>query len=578
MFLLYTLLLASVLCACDSKAGEKPVSKSGISKSLCVSRAIDAFAPIEEGTMRLFEGLGNQTFSITTGSELAQAYFLQGFKLANGFNHMEATRSFRYALMQDSTCAMCYWGLAFVLGPNINMGFDGEVLDFAREALRKAEMYMPQATPKEQALIKAMIKRFPSSPDEEQLPYEEAYALEMRQVARRYADDNDIQALLAEALMNLHPWKLWESDGRAKAWTPEILQILEGILARDPDHIAAIHLYIHATEEASPLVVNNFSPHRAMEHAARLPLLAPGAAHLVHMPSHTYIRTGDYHLGKLANQAAAAVDSQYLAACHAAGVYPLVYYPHNFHFLAACAALGGDSKNAIEASWRMVEKLDTLIMREPGYETIQHYYSIPYYVLVKFARWNDILQLPRPARDLGYPTAIWRYARGMAFAAQGQLKQAQEELAGLRLLQKDENIRAFTIWDINEVGDLLDIAVFVLSGEIAFREGDINKAVRALESAIVIEDGLAYNEPPDWFFSVRHHLGPVLLAAGRNEEAEQLYRRDLELFPKNGYAYNGLIEALRAQGKMEELPALQARFEEAWKHADVTLKASLAGS
>lgn len=569
IFLFLNILL--LLSAC--KQAPETAGQFSRSSTLCAPRAIDAFAPIE-GVLPLFEGLGNQQFSITTSSETAQQYFLQGFRLANAFNHLEATRSFRYAIMQDSTCAMCHWGLAYVLGPNYNAAFDATMLAYVREALQKAETYAAGATAKEQALIGAMQLRYPPTIDDDQKTYETAYAEAMRGVARQFPDDDNIQALLAEALMNLHPWDLWETDGRSKPWTPEILSILERTIARNPDHVATIHLYIHATEAALPRGVQQYSPYRALAHAGRLPALAPGAGHLVHMPSHTYIRTGDYHQGVLANQAAVAVDSGYVSACHAAGVYPLAYYPHNFHFLAACAALEGNAQTAVDASWRMVEKLDTAAMRQPGLETIQHYYSIPYYVLVKFARWDDILELPRPARDLNYPTAVWRYARGMAFAAKGQIAESQAELADLQLLQQDETTRNYSIWEINKVGALLDIAVDVLAGELAARQGKTGEAIRRLSAAVAIEDELAYNEPPDWFFSVRHQLGPVLLSAGRYAEAERLYRRDLELFPKNGFALSGLYEALQGQGKDKEAGEVKRQLEAAWQFADVKLAAS----
>jgi tetratricopeptide (TPR) repeat protein len=478
---------------------------------------------------------------------------------------MEAIRSFKQALKHDPECAMAHWGVAFALGPNYNAAFDTAVLKIVNNSLEAARRYMDDCTPKERDLIEALSARYPAKVDEDQTAYEEAYAQKLRRMAKKYPADDDIQALLAEALMNLHPWDLWKKDGRPQPWTPEILELLEGILERNPDHIAAIHLYIHATEAS-------YTPELAKPWAARLPGLAPGAGHLVHMPSHTYIRTGDYHDGVIANANAVEVDSIYTSACHAAGIYPLAYYPHNFHFLAACAAFEGNSKTAIEASWRMVEKLDTVAMREPGYETIQHYYSIPYYVLVKFARWDEILDLPRPARDLLYPTAIWRYARGMAFAGKGQMAEAERELKNLQLLQKDENIRRLTVWDINTIGELLDIAAYVLEGEIAAAEGDYEKAVQLLEAAVAIEDALGYNEPPDWFFSVRHHLGPVLMEMGAYAKAEEVYRRDLELFPKTGYALNGLYQALIKQGKAEEAGDIRRRFERAWQYADVSLE------
>lgn len=551
------------MAGCQTKPAKK---EQVVRTSMCAPRGVDALSELDR-PVPLFEGLGDADFKITTKSDRAQAYFNQGLRLTVAFNHMEAIRSFKQALKYDPECAMAYWGIAFALGPNYNAAFDPAVLEIVNQALDNARTYMEACTPKEKGLIEALSKRYPIQVAEDQVEYEEAYAASLRSLSRLYPQDNDLKALLVEALMNLHPWDLWKKDGQPQPWTPEILDLLESILERDPEHIAAIHLYIHATEAS-------FTPELAVPWAAKLPGLAPGAGHLVHMPSHTFIRTGDYHKGTLANIRAVEVDSIYVSACHAAGVYPLAYYPHNFHFLAACAAFEGNSQTAVDASWRMVEKLDTVAMRQTGYETIQHYYSIPYYVMVKFARWEDILQLPRPARDLHYPTAIWRYARGMAFIGTGQLESAAKELINLQLLQAEETIRAFTIWEINKVGDLLDIAAWVLEGELAAAQGDLEKAARMLSKAVAVEDQLSYNEPPDWFFSVRHHLGPVLMKLGDYEKAEAVFRKDLELFPKNGYALHGLYEVLARQGNNLEAQNIQRRLERAWKFADVSLESS----
>ncbi len=555
--------LALALLACQPRFN---TTDDIVRTSMCAPAGVDALAEIDR-PVPLFAGLGDEEIAITTSSDSARMYFNQGFKLTVAFNHMEAIRAFKYALVQDPDCAMCHWGVAFALGPNYNAAFDPAVLSIVNRSLEEARARMAGVTPMERGLIEALSLRYPPAVDENQVAFEENYARAIGILSDQFPDDINLRAMHAEALMNLHPWDLWNKEGAPQPWTPPILDILERNLADDPDHIASIHLYIHATEAS-------FTPELAIPYAEKLPELAPGAGHLVHMPSHTYIRTGDYHLGTRVNEEAVKVDSLYTEVCHASGVYPLAYYPHNFHFLAACAAFEGDSKTAIQASWRMVNRLDTVAMRQPGYETIQHYYSIPYYVLAKFSKWEDILALPRPARDLMYPTAIWRYARGLALAGKGDMAQAREELANLKLLQEDETIREMSIWEINTVGDLLDIASLVLEGEIAAAEGNAARAEDLLRRAIAIEDNLNYNEPPDWFFSVRHHLGPLLLVQGKFAAAEELYRRDLHLFPKNGYALNGLYEALVKQGKEDEAKEMAERFREAWKEADVSLASS----
>ncbi len=564
---LWIALALAALTACQAKKAQ-PADRD-ITKArpvMCAPKAVDALMDTDQPAP-VFAGLGDYDFPITTKSEEARQFFLQGFKLANAFIHAEAARSFIYATKLDPECAMCHWGLAYVLGPNYNMGMDPAVVEIANEAVAKALKYMAGTTEREQSLIRAIATRYPPEPTDDRSEYDEAYIEAMRQARRQFPNDDDIAAMLAEAIMDAHPWDLWSFEGDPRPWTPEILEALEGILERNPKHVAAIHLYIHATEASQ-------TPELAKPYAARLPELTPGAGHLVHMPSHTYIRTGDYHLGSIVNAEAVKVDSIYVSACHAAGAYPLSYYPHNFHFLSACAAFEGRSELSIQAAHRMVAKLDTQAMRQPGLETIQHYWSIPYYLYAKFGKWEAALAEPRPAEDLPYPRAIWHYARGMAFAAKGQLEEARSELHRLRLAAADPAVESMTIWDINSAASLLQIADRVLGAEIANAEGKPEKAIALLTEAIQLEDGLNYNEPPDWFFSVRHHLGPILLEQKRYAEAEALYKRDLEIFRKNGYALKGLYESLMAQGKKEEAQEVKKRFDEAWQWADIRLQAS----
>ncbi|MCB0584694.1 MAG: hypothetical protein KDD06_05120 [Phaeodactylibacter sp.] len=563
----WAVLALILLSACQAR--KKKTARQDITQAtpvMCAPKAVDALADTDQPAP-VFSGLGDYDFPITTRSEEARKFFLQGFKLANSFNHAEAARSFIYATKLDPECAMCHWGLAYVLGPNYNVGMDPSTVELANESVEQALRYIYDTTPREQALIRAIARRYPPEPVEDRSEYDIAYIEAMRQAYRQFPKNDHIAAMLAEAIMDAHPWDLWSFDGDPRPWTPEILEILEGIIGRNPKHIAAIHLYIHATEASQ-------TPELAKAYAARLPELAPGAGHLVHMPSHTYIRTGDYHLGSMVNSAAVEVDSQYVSACHAAGVYPLAYYPHNFHFLSACAAFEGRSKLSIQAARRMVAKLDMDAMRQPGLETIQHYWSIPYYLYVKFGKWDEALAEPRPGEDLIYPRAIWHYARGIAFVAKGQAEEAREELEGLRAAAASPAVQGITIWDINSVSSLLKIAEKVLSAEIANSEGRPETAIQLLTEAVELEDGLNYNEPPDWFFSIRHHLGPILLAQKRYAEAEELYKRDLELFRENGYALKGLYESLMAQGREEEAKAVKKRFDKAWQWADVRLEAS----
>lgn len=513
------------------------------------------------------EGLKGINFRISTNNKEAQEYFNQGMMLAYGFNHAEAARSFYEATRQDTACAMTYWGYAYVLGPNYNAGMEEDNFQRAWEAVAKAKSLSARCAQKEKALINALSSRYeiPAPSDRKHLDI--AYAAAMKKVYDQYPTDPDIGALYAEALMDLHPWDLYEKKTKKpQTWTPELLAVLEHLIKLHPRHPGAHHFYIHAVEASS-------TPEKALASARLLDTLVPGAGHLVHMPSHIYINIGDYHSGSLANIHAAEVDSIYTASCHAQGAYPLGYYPHNYHFLAATATLEGNSALAWKAAKKLQEHTATDIMRLPGWGTLQHYYTIPYNIAAKFGMWDTILSLPAPAHDLVYPRAIWHYARGMSFLGKNGMSDAQKELDSLKILAADTSLPHLTVWGINTLADLVQIAVKVLSAELAAKQHHPDSAIYLLKEAIAIEDNLNYNEPPDWFFSVRHYLGAILLDAARYAEAESVYRKDLQIWKKNGWALMGLHRSLMAQKKNKEAKKVKAAFEEAWRFADVEMGA-----
>jgi tetratricopeptide (TPR) repeat protein len=515
----------------------------------------------------LFDDLGSYHHPITTDSAEAQRYFDQGLTLAYGFNHREAARSFRQAAALDPACAMCWWGVALVLGPNINTAMDAGDVPEAWEASRKALAAGAHASPRERAYVEALAKRYAAAPPADRTPLDQAYADAMREVARQYPDDFDATALASEALMDLHPWDFWLRDGSAQPWTPEILALLESVLRRDPSHIGATHFYIHAIEASK-------DPGRAAPYADHLGGLVPGAGHLVHMPAHIYIRVGRYHDAVLANVRATAADNSYVTQCRAQGVYPLVYVPHNHHFLAAAATLEGWSTKAIEAALGTEAKTNHELMGEPGMGALQHYSIIPLYVYVRFGRWDEILARPAPPPQLLYPTGVWHYARGRALAAKGQLAAAEKELAALREVETNGELEKVTIWDVNSTASVLRVAEHDLAGDLAFRKGDTAGAIRLLREGVRLEDALRYQEPSDWMNPVRLSLGAVLLTAGRAREAETVYRADLAIYPENGWALFGLARALEAQHKRAEAARVQERFARAWQHADVHLTSS----
>lgn len=512
-----------------------------------------------------FNGLEGINFNISTTNKEAQEYFNQGMMLAYGFNHAEAARSFYEATRLDPNCAMAYWGYAYVLGPNYNGGMEEDNFERAYDASVKAQSLSKNCTPKEIELINALASRYSKNPPEDRTPLDIAYAAGMKKVYDLYPSDPDIGALYAEALMNLHPWDLYDKQTKKpKEWTPDLLEVLEHLMKTNPEHPGAHHFYIHALEASA-------TPEEALTSAKLLDTLVPGAGHLAHMPSHIYINTGDYHLGTLSNLRAVEVDSIYTTACHAQGVYPLAYYPHNYHFLTATAALEGNSKLSWKAAKKLQEHTAKDIMRQPGWGTLQHYYTIPYYIAVKFAMWDTILSLPPPEKELVYPQAIWHYSKGMAYLGKQDIPNAQKELSILRASATDTVLQHLTVWDINTTADLVQISMKILSAEIAAKQKQFETAISLLKEAVEIEDSLNYNEPPDWFFSVRHHLGSILLKAKKYSEAEIVYRKDLQIWKKNGWALRGLYDSLVFQKKKVEAQKAKTAFDEAWQYADIKI-------
>jgi tetratricopeptide (TPR) repeat protein len=512
----------------------------------------------------LLDNMGEYKLPITTDSEYTSRFVNQGIILANAFNHGEAARSFHEAIRLDSTCAMAHWGLAYVLGPNYNTNSNQGEADVIRIAVQNALRYSEKAMPWEKAVIDALAVKFPINSDAN----EEAYESAMRKAYQQFPDNDFIVTLFAESIMNLHAWDLYtRKGGQPKPWTPEIVSIIEHALELNPKNPLANHLYLHATESAPDV-------EKALPAAERLKTLVPGAGHLVHMPSHIYINTGDYYQGSLANENAVRVDSIYIAKCLVEGVYPQIYYPHNWHFLSATAALEGRGGRSIEAAFKTADIIDRNYLHQEGFETTQHYITIPYNVLVKFSQWEKILSLPQPDENLFYPRAIWHYARGMAFANTGKPDQAQEALDAVKMLAETDAVKSMMIWEINTTADITNIAIHVLEGEILRLSGKREEAAEQFIKAIAIEDQLNYNEPPDWFFSVRHFLGDLYLEMGKPKEAEAVFREDLSYWIKNGFALNGLYHSLLQQNKLNEAEAVKKDFNTAWKRADSELKYS----
>lgn len=529
-------------------------------------RAIDAdpataTAPIAP----VLEGLGTQSMTVTTTNERSQYFFNQGLRLTLGFNHSEALRSFKEAVRLDPHNAMAYWGWALVLGPNLNLPMQPTVVADAYRAVRAAVALKDKVSAREQAFIDALAVRYTDDPEAPRAPLDHAYAEAMAAVAEQYPDDAHAWTLYAAALMNTNPWDYWYRDSSPKPATVTLLAALDRALELDPDHAGAHHYRIHAVEA--------FRPELGIESADKLAALMPGSGHLVHMPSHIYMRVGRYADSYTTNVKAIAADEGYITQCRAQGMYPLVYYPHNVHFLSWSAMFQGRSEEAITAARKVATSVG-VISRDNIWGLYESFGSQPLYVLARFGKWEEILAEGVPGEGSIFMNGVWHYARGLAYLHTGRRDAAEDELARLTALR--EHVAADPGYRVGfgAAGTLLRVAEEILHGDIVAKQGDFHTALAHIERAVRLEDSLLYNEPPDWYFPVRHVLGAMLLDAGRPAEAEAVYWNELKRYPHNGFSLFGLEQALTAQGKDELARVIHARFEEAWSEADVKLTSS----
>jgi tetratricopeptide (TPR) repeat protein len=505
--------------------------------------------------------MGGLEHPVTTTSPEAQKYFNQGLRLVFGFNHDEATSSFRRAAELDPKMAMAYWGIAEAVGPNYNDPGSEERFQQAHEAIQKAEDLSAGASASERDYILAMAKRFPAMSTDRRKTAE-GYRDAMRELMQKYPDDLDAAALFAESAMNLHPWGLWMHDGSPREGTEEIVATLESILKRDPNHMGAIHYYIHAVEGSR-------SPERALAAANRLAELAPNAGHLVHMPSHVYIRTGDFELAAQINQKAAAADRAYIQMSGAQGIYPAMYYSHNLHFIACVASMSGKYDEAKNAADLLAAHVGPLVKAIPPLEAFM---TIPLAVAVRFHRWDDILKTPQPNADMKLTTTYWHFARGIALAGTGKVSDAEAEyktLTAIRDATPEDAIFAMPF--NNKTKDILTIASNVLGAKIAMAKKDNAAAIAMLQEAVVVQDKLIYGEPPDWFSPVRESLGAALLMNGSAADAEKVFREDLDRNPRNPRSLFGLQQALKAQKRDYDAGFVERQFQASWKGGNTQL-------
>ena len=508
----------------------------------------------------LMSGLGEHHHPVSTKNPEAQRFFDQGLTYIFAFNHDEAVRSFKRAAELDPNMAMAYWGIALALGPNINLDVDPEREKAAYEAVQKALALSANAPEQERAYIGALSKRYSIDPKADLKKLAVDYKNAMGELVKRYPDDLDAATLYAESMMDLRPWQLWNKDGTPAEGTEEIVTVLESVLKRNPNHIGANHYYIHVVEAS-------LHPERALPSAERLKTLAPAAGHLVHMPAHIYMRTGDYKCAAQRNKVAAEVDQAYIKSSGVQGVYPLMYYSHNLYFLAVAYALEGRFSDAKKAADQLEAHVGPHVK---GMPMLEFFMPISTLILVRFQRWDDILKSPKPDSRMAITNAMWHFARGMAYAVNGKVKEAESERK--LLIAAEKTVPGGATWDLNSASSVLKIAELVLDARIALAKGDKKSAIEFLRKAVEAEDALNYAEPPGWYIPVRESLGSVLMLNGDYAEAEKVFRADLDKNPRSGRSLFGLMKSLKAQGKNYDAQLVRKEFEVAWKNADIKLK------
>ena len=520
-------------------------------------------AGISSGAVPLSTGLGTAHHAVTTRSLQAQKYFDQGLRLCYAFNHDEAIRAFREAARLDPSCAMAHWGIAFALGPNVNFPVDPDREKEAFGEAGKAKALAPRTNARERGWIEALAKRYSDDPKADLHALDQAFAGAMRDLSARYPEDLDAATIYAEALMDVRPWDWWTHDGKPAPGTLDAIASLSRVLKKNPSHTGANHLFIHALEE-SP------APGRALLAANRLARLAPNAGHLVHMPSHIYMRVGRYHDATELNRKALAVDRAYIEAQKPQGIYPMMYYSHNMHMAWAAMTFEGRSVEAIRMARTLGDHVSPEAVRQMP--PMEFWLPVPYFALARFGKWDEILSLTAPPSDLRYTTGMWHYARGVALAATGKKEEASAERDSVAAIAAA--MPADAIAGLNSSAALLKLAADVLNGECAMRSGRYEEAAGDFRTAVTEEDSLHYDEPPAWYSPARQSLGAALLKAGKAEDAEAAYREDLKRYPGNGWSLYGLAEALNARGRVSEAVLAKKRFAGAWTHADFKIAAT----
>ena len=550
------------------KMSDQPSDMGGMNMKMTLPPmpAIYAGTPDKPGAP-LFDGYGDHHHPITTSNPKTQQYFDQGVRLLFGFNHAEAIRSFREAARQDPDCAMCWWGVAFALGSNINLPMQPDAVGSAWAAIQMARSLEPKASPEEVAWIEALATRYAQNPPEDRHPLDEAFARAMAKVWHDYPNDLDAGVFYAESMMDTQPWDYWMSDAvTPKGHGADIVATIEAVLQKEPLHPGALHLYIHAVEAST-------TPERAEAAADKLEPLMPAAGHVVHMPSHIYFRVGRYEDAVKVNTLAAQKDEDYIAACKAQGFYPLAYYSHNLHFLWTSSEMLGRYAAARDAAARVIKASEAGMPMAAGLPPVQLYRIVPVVTAVRFGRWNDVLAQKMPPPELKLTTAMFHYARAFAYANKHDFKHAAQERAKLAAMIANKEFAAIDAFPVPGT-KMAELGLTLVDGEMARQRGHLAKALAHFKTANELYDAIPYTEPDYWHQPVSHIYGAALLQAHKPVEAEAVYRRSLMDHRIDGWALFGLEQALKAQGKTADAAKVQAEFDKAWSMADVKLASS----
>ena len=546
----------------------QPLTTAGAVLRVTLFLILTILAAAQDHTMEaakpvtIMTGLGNLHHPVSTRNAGAQEFFDQGLRLIYAFNHDEAARSFQKSAELDPKLAMAYWGIAEAVGPNYNDPASDDRFKQAHEAIQKAAD-LGSASEAERGYISAMAKRFPADPKADLHKAAEEYRDAMRELVKNNPDDLDAATLFAESGMNLHPWGLWHPDGTPAEGTEEIVATLESVIKRDPNHLGALHYYIHTVEASN-------TPERALAAAERLASLAPSAGHIVHMPAHIYIRTGDYAAAEKTNEEAAAVDRAYIQKSGVQGIYPMMYYSHNLHFIAMCAAMIGDYTESHKAAEMLAAHVGGSVKEMPA---LEGFMTIPMAVDVRFHKWDAILAMQEPGAEMKTAVGFWHFARGMALAGKGRISEVEAEYKIVADAEKATPPDAIFQMPINnKTKDILRIAENVLGAQVALAKKDNAGAVSMLREAVAVQDTLKYDEPQDWFFPVRESLGGVLLMSGDARGAEQVFRDDLARNLRNPRSLFGLHRALTAQDRNSDAWFVEQEFRKAWKGGAAELK------